>query len=222
MSELQKKHGLVAVVYGHDGRRQTVSLRCRCGFLTDQGGFNACGDYLHGHLEDARCLPDGAPLDLGDQGSATVEARPTTNGLRDELATAVGDRVMQARVRALLRDTRFCVEATSFERLKLWEENHREVSWENDVGVGQAVGEVDGRPVCLELSWTRIDGYLVLFWEACSEVVDSRLIERWFDENCAPTWDGGLRRARSNAMNFHLCLDAIAERRALEAKARAR
>lgn len=106
-------------------------------------------------------------------------------------------------------ETVFCVEATDYEKLLLWEKYHNHRSWVQDSrGLHLTVGSLDNRPVAINCFWNIIDGRRILFWSACSQVVDHLQIEKWFDENCTPIWDGN-RQARCDAMNFHHCMRAI-------------
>lgn len=118
-----------------------------------------------------------------------------------------------------LKETLFCVQATSFEQHELWSrwcventEATRPVfeKWEQLGGWGVVVGELDGRPVCVSMDWVRMSGHCVMFWEAVSQVVDSLQVEAWFAKHFTRTWDGG-RRAMTDAGNFHHVMDAIDE-----------
>jgi hypothetical protein len=118
-----------------------------------------------------------------------------------------------------LAKTFFVVKATSFEQQCLWEEHaedsYRRFSyrkWEqvNSVGVFP-VGELDSRTICVSMRWVQIDGHLVMFWEATSQVVDLVKIEKWLERHFTGTWCNGTRQATTNAANFHHCLNAIDE-----------
>lgn len=109
-------------------------------------------------------------------------------------------------------ETFFLVEASSCEKLYLWKEWHKRVKWEEQSsGCFGQVGKLSGRPVVISVFWAKIDGRLIGFWESTSQVVDYKMIEKWFSKNCVPPkWDG-TRHARCDAMNFHLCIQAIRE-----------
>lgn len=114
-----------------------------------------------------------------------------------------------------LKDVVFVVEASSFEQRALWNHNtfydkESGKTWENDLG-GQMVtiGHVADRPICVSLSFAKINGRKVLFTEITSELADYKLLDRWLEVNCSPTWDSGARKARCDAGNFHHCLQAI-------------
>lgn len=73
--------------------------------------------------------------------------------------------------------------------------------WENINGFSVTVGDLDNRPVVICLSWSILDGTIICFWEATSQVVDYQLIEDWFKKYyLGPKCD---------ANNFHQCLDVI-------------
>ena len=52
---------------------------------------------------------------------------------------------------------------------------------------------------------------LVMFWEACSRVVDHRAVDVWLAEHFKGKWDNGSRNATTNASNFHHCIQAVRE-----------
>jgi hypothetical protein len=80
------------------------------------------------------------------------------------------------------------------------------VDWEDDPrGLALVLGEVAGMPVNVSFSWGRLNGFLVLFYDAVSLVVDRGMVDRWLLKHCNPKWDHGRRRAHCDAMNFHLC-----------------
>lgn len=93
--------------------------------------------------------------------------------------------------------TVYVVEANSYESMKLWEEFHLEINWQqNQWGYMETVGTLDRRPVCIALLWHVLEGKTVLFFEPTSQVVDYKLIDAWFDRRLP-----GI--PRTNAMNFH-------------------
>lgn len=114
-----------------------------------------------------------------------------------------------------LRDTKFVVEATSCECQFLWERwsedalyqagPYPRVSWEQlNPGWWEEVGKLHGRPVCVSIWWNRINGELVMFWEATSELVDIGIVKAWLAKRCSP-------EVHTNASNFHLVIHAIDE-----------
>lgn len=131
-----------------------------------------------------------------------------------------------------LQNTAYVVSATSFEEHCLWRdfsheawnaENRRSgegrrilakpgfhckdrVDWEQvNPGWLETVGTVGDSPVAVSIGFSYLDGHLILFWEATSQVVDYRMIEAWLEAN-VPAYAKG---KRTNAMNFHNCLHAL-------------
>jgi hypothetical protein len=109
-------------------------------------------------------------------------------------------------------DTVFFVEANSFEQLKLWETNAAgnwwpKLPWEEDCkGFMETIGYLSNRPVCVSFSFAKINGRRICFFDPTSQVVDHKMIEKWFEENCFPVHRGNLF-AQCDAMNFHHCLE---------------
>lgn len=61
-------------------------------------------------------------------------------------------------------------------------------SWkETGSGYGAFVGEVVDMPVFISLLTATVNDRKLLFWHATSQVVDHRLIEKWFTENLPTT-----------------------------------
>lgn len=126
-----------------------------------------------------------------------------------------------------LKATFFAVEATSAEQLNLWRDHssqstsprHKKICEWQQVTPGWlvTVGKLGKRPVVISMSWVRIDGFLVLFWYPCSQVVDHVQIDNWFEEHYDQQWGGG-RRAVCDASNFHLCVQAIDAAKARQSK----
>lgn len=135
-------------------------------------------------------------------------------------------------VEELLSGVAFVVECSDFEKFALFQrwakqavemecaaplsvgQGYNHLDWTDDnSGWSVQVGWLNERPVCISVTGATLDGVRVLFYEASSQVVDWRQIENWFKAHCWPTWDSGLRRAHCNAENFHLCCQAIEERR---------
>jgi len=118
-----------------------------------------------------------------------------------------------------LKRTLFVVEATSFEQFCLWEQHSNQSqscrdrhpqTWEQmNPGWLINVGEIDKRPCCISVSWYKIDGQMIMFWYSCSQVTDSVAAEKWIIDHWDGKWDGGTRRAWTDAQNFHHCLEAI-------------
>ena len=101
----------------------------------------------------------------------------------------------------LLNNTKYMVEANSFESLCLWERWNEKVEWES-LSMGYGVSTEGG---FISLLWKKINGQLVLFWEATSEKVDYRVVEDWLLKNTKVQ----LPHGRTNAMNFHIIVHNI-------------
>lgn len=113
----------------------------------------------------------------------------------------------------------FAVEATSAEYSFLWANHASEsssrqfdpVDWrEVGMGFGVTVGTLKKMPVVISLRWAFLDGQLVMFWHATSQVVDHRQIDNWMEKHFTAKWDG-TRRATCDASNFHHCIGAVRE-----------
>lgn len=108
--------------------------------------------------------------------------------------------------------TEYVVEATSDEQFFLWQLESNKCKWEQgSSGVAIEVGKHGGplqekRPVIISCFWNRINGMDVLFWYACSQLVDYRMIEEWFKQNCYPYESDTGKPAKCDARNFHACL----------------
>lgn len=109
------------------------------------------------------------------------------------------------------------VEATDFERTKLWQENALDsewyspkmgkptLDWKQDLSgrlceVGAVVTKKSGqdrRPISVCFTWATINGKLICFWEATSRFVDHNIIEAWFERAFRP------QIPKTNATNFH-------------------
>lgn len=121
----------------------------------------------------------------------------------------------QPPVEKLFEGVEFLVEATSYEQYTFWDKHafdSREAlpaqqfikTWEQLPGWIVDVGELAGRPVCIEMMYGKLDGHLICFYHGCSQVVDHEMIEAWLEKNYS-LWD----TRRCNASNFHSCLAYI-------------
>ena len=122
-----------------------------------------------------------------------------------------------------LKRTKFIVAATSNEQHQFWVDHAKQntlnpntfyaqkVEWQQMDGWHVTVGHFHKRPVCISVMWNKLDGHLVMFWEAVSQLIDYAMIEKWLDENFKGKYDGGNRRACCDASNFGHCLSAIRE-----------
>lgn len=122
-----------------------------------------------------------------------------------------------------LNQTLFIVEATEFEQHVLWSDHSSRskfrrfphfptLNWEEiSPGWIVTVGHSHRRPICISVSWARIEGHLIMFYHGCSQLVDSIKIAKWLDKNFKGKWDRGTCRAACDVNNFHHCLQAIRE-----------
>jgi hypothetical protein len=126
----------------------------------------------------------------------------------------------------LLKDTEYVVEATYHETFSFWKEYSKEnrnwssvafippsknwpcFEWEQIApGYHVVVGEFHGFPVNISCWWWKIDGVLVMFYEAVSRVVDHDMVDEWLLNNCVKK--DGSSLAKTNADNFHHLIDFI-------------
>lgn len=123
-----------------------------------------------------------------------------------------------------LKEVVAIVEATHAEKFYLWKEFSDTSDWQDrrfpmskvpweqlNPGYGETIGHVAGRPVHIHVSFARILGRIVLFWELTSEVRDYKLVDPYLKKllGAFPTYDDGHRRASGDAMNFNNALQAI-------------
>lgn len=113
----------------------------------------------------------------------------------------------------------FLVEATDYESRHLWvdysEESARygwgdiripRVPWEQiTLGYGKGIGQCAGMPVYVSVTFAKIHHHVVAFYEATSQVVDHRMVERWLKTEFPAA------RGKTNPSNFHLCLYVLKE-----------
>ncbi len=114
--------------------------------------------------------------------------------------------------------TFYIVEATSHEMLAMWLEyaqqstrplgpRDKRFDWkEESMGYWKTIAEVEingeKMPVTVSVSWAVICGKRVAFYEATSQVVDHRLVEKWRKKEFPNA------KGHTNAMNFGHCLCA--------------
>ena len=104
----------------------------------------------------------------------------------------------------------FFIEATSYEQMCLWKENHQQTDWEEDVtGFIQKIGTLGrNKPVCVVFTFAKIYGKRICFYEVTSRYADYKMVEDYLEKNYPVRWDNNTRRAMTDAMNFHLTIDA--------------
>lgn len=110
------------------------------------------------------------------------------------------------------KDTEFVVEADSFAHQTLWEQWSTEalfhrphcnnIKWEQDsMGLLYQVGTLDNCPVNVGFVWAKLNGHLILFYDACSQIVDHLMVESWLKKYC--------NTQNCNASNFHHVINYI-------------
>lgn len=112
----------------------------------------------------------------------------------------------------------FIVECTFNEMHSFWEDYYYKPKYkkakikdwkQESMGQTITIGTCDKRPVCISIFWSWLDGHRVMFYEASSQVVDHKMVEKWiwhFSKHIK--WDG-TRWAHTNSSNFHHCINTI-------------
>jgi hypothetical protein len=116
------------------------------------------------------------------------------------------------------------VESTNYERMCLWREytEIRKIEWKDNLsGHGVTVGHVNKNPVCMTLWNAVIGGHKVLFFEATSQLVDHRMIDKWFQDHMPKSgWQpSDAYPNRSDAMNFSNIFRYVEDRHPLRKSA---
>lgn len=105
------------------------------------------------------------------------------------------------------KDVVFAIEATSFEQLSLWQLNEKSKyikSWEQRFqGWTIVIGHVGNMPVAVCLTYAKLNGHKVVFYEATSEIVDHDMVRKWID-HYNPNQSN-----HANAMNFGQCYSYV-------------
>jgi hypothetical protein len=118
----------------------------------------------------------------------------------------------------LFKDVVYVIEATSFEYHTLWINYHYRPQpgsnfikdWEQiNPGYLVNIGELDNRPICVNVSFAKLNGKKVIFYDAVSQVVDHVIVDKWIKTYTDKiiTKSGG--RAHCDAMNFVHCFGEI-------------
>lgn len=119
----------------------------------------------------------------------------------------------------LFKDVIFLVEANDNEVHSFWRDHFHEprkdyiiVKWEQEF-CGQLIqiGELDNRPVNIAISYAKLNDKRVMFYYACSQVVDHAMVENWLKHFTLETirWDNNTRWAHCNSSNFHHCIEIV-------------
>jgi len=111
-----------------------------------------------------------------------------------------------------LKSSLFFIKANSFEQHCLWKEYKDEINWEEDKrGFVERIGYIDedkNKQVLLLFTFAKIYGKRICFFEVLSRYSDSLMVEAYFTRNYPVKWDNGTRNAFTDAMNFHLVINA--------------
>jgi len=106
--------------------------------------------------------------------------------------------------------TEYHVEADEFATGELWLTwcYHGGLPWEaQSPGMWTEIGKFHGEPVCVSVSWIKVDAYTIALWNPTSRVVSYDLVEAWLRETFPNV------KRRSNALNFHNIVLDIGHRR---------
>ena len=77
----------------------------------------------------------------------------------------------------------YFVEATSFEQHSLWKTYHEKIEYEQIYDFfGDAIGEFGGQPIFVTFSFVKINGKLICFYDATSNVVNHQMVESYIKE----------------------------------------
>lgn len=104
------------------------------------------------------------------------------------------------------QDVVYMVETTSYEKLALWREYHKELNWQEVTHGGPMfqLGELAGRPIVLSVNIISILGRKVMFYEPTSQVVDWVMVEDFLKKS----WPNV---QMTNGMNFFNAVHYIRE-----------
>lgn len=108
-----------------------------------------------------------------------------------------------------LEDCKCIIEIEGDDELNLWSKYSKQsedfpkyikYNWEQiSMGFWKEIGKVDGRPICVSVSFYIIEGHLFGFVEGTSELVDYKMIKEWIKEKNPTAYI-------TDAMNFHNAL----------------
>ena len=111
------------------------------------------------------------------------------------------------------KDVKFLIEADDYSQFALWKEFHELIdNWQEvSCGYNIEIGKLNRRPIVISINYAILNGKKVLFYWGCSQLVDHKMIEDWIKHFTEKTirWDNNIRWAKCDAMNFHLCLQAL-------------
>jgi hypothetical protein len=117
-----------------------------------------------------------------------------------------------------LKRTVFIVEADSYAQQHIWSDyadNSRNpinkdkvFKFEQMHGWLVHVGRFARHDIYVSMSWTKINGFLVMFYYPTSRIVDHNVVEAWLKKHFDGKYDGD-RRAQCDASNAFHCLSYI-------------
>jgi hypothetical protein len=119
---------------------------------------------------------------------------------------------IQMKLDPRFKNTEYAVEADSYTRQSLWEQwstqamfkrpNCNNINWEQDcMGCLLQIGQLDNRPVNIEFYWAKLNGHSILFYNACSQLVDHAMTKTWLKKYC--------NTPKCDANNFHHVISYI-------------
>jgi len=107
------------------------------------------------------------------------------------------DKDTKEEFQTFFKDVIGIVEANSYESMMLWKENCQ--------GLFDYAGWIDKRPICISMINAVIDGHKVLFYDACSRLVDHEMVDEYFKKHLPKSarQPNGEYINHTNAMNFY-------------------
>lgn len=126
-----------------------------------------------------------------------------------------------------LAQTVYIVEASNFEQHILWSEFSKEgevftqtplrkrprETWEQITpGEGCTFGERDGQNMMVMFSWVKLNGQLIAFYNATSQLVDYAILEEWLNHHMPHLYPAEGHESRhhyTDAQNFHQALHHV-------------
>ena len=139
-------------------------------------------------------LPSAVAVCPSRKSMTAVEARAA-----EEAKQAAAN---DAAIDDMFASTVLAVKATDYELMSLWErwceprDSRRVPTWDRiSLGARSRIGKFGGEPVDVSVSFARIDGSIVAFWECVSIVSHQPTIDAWIVKTMP-------KAQRTNAMNF--------------------
>lgn len=121
----------------------------------------------------------------------------------------------------LLKRTEYVVEATHDEYYMLWEKFCIQSMFKTPLniykwdqvspGYWEQIGSYYTEPINVNFWWSYINNVLVMFYEACSNVVNKQMVRDYMEQICNPTCNG--QSCHTNTANFGHVLNYIKDSR---------